>query len=165
MRIGVLSDTHLRTVPEGFIQGLRRAFSGVDRVLHCGDWVAPAVMDALEAEGWEVVGVAGNMDPPEIQCRFPATRELDLGGTRIGLIHGWGSPQGIEARVSNVFQEVGVVVFGHTHRPHWGKFRNMWLFNPGAACGWGNPQGRTVGLLDIGEMVHGSIVQLEGVGW
>lgn len=164
MRIGVLSDTHLKTAPHGFIRALRVALGEVELVLHCGDWVSPAVMEAMEAEGWDVIGVAGNMDSPELHRRLPVKRELEVGGIKVGLLHGWGSPEGIETKVSRAFGDVEVVVFGHTHRPYWGRFGNLWLMNPGAACGWGNPQGPTVGILEAGDMVRGSILKLEAVG-
>jgi putative phosphoesterase len=162
LRIGVISDTHLRGVPQGFLQGLKKAFHGVELVLHCGDWVSRGVLDAMVGQGWEVVGVAGNMDPSEIHCVVPVKRELELEGIKIGLVHGWGAPGGIEARVSSAFQRVELVVFGHTHRPFWGRWGELWLFNPGAASGWGNPQGPTVGILEVGETLRASIVPLKG---
>ncbi len=163
MRIGVISDTHLRRVPEDFLEGLRIAFQGVDVLLHCGDWVSKAVLEALAAQGWEVLGVAGNMDPPELHSVVPAKRELNLEGRRLGLVHGWGAPGGIEKRVMSSFQGVDVVVFGHTHRPFWARLGEVWLFNPGSAAGMGNPKGPTVGILDMGEEIRASIVPLGGV--
>lgn len=163
MRIGVISDTHLRRVPEGFLEGLRIAFQGVDVLLHCGDWVSKAVLEALAAQGWEVLGVAGNMDPPELHSVVPAKRELNLEGRRLGLVHGWGAPGGIEKRVMNSFQGVDVVVFGHTHTPFWARLGEVWLFNPGSAAGMGNPKGPTVGILDMGEEIRANIVPLGGV--
>lgn len=162
MRIGVLSDSHLRTMPPDFLEGLKTAFRGVDLVFHCGDWVSKAVLEALTGQGWEVLGVAGNMDPPELHCAVPVKRELEVQGTRIGLVHGWGAPRGIERRVIGVFPGVDIVVFGHTHQPFWGKLGEVWLFNPGSAAGWGNPQGPTVGILDLGAEIQASIVCLKG---
>jgi|Deesub1362A_J573_1020465.scaffolds.fasta_scaffold00247_40 hypothetical protein len=160
MRIGVVSDTHLTGVSEEFLQALRRSFVGVDRLLHCGDYVDPSVLEMLEAEGWEVIGVAGNMDPPSIRGSLPATREVRLGQYRVGLTHGWGAPTGIEKRVVRAFEGVDGVVFGHSHRPFWGEVEGIWAFNPGAACGWGSPKGRTVGILDLGKGVRARILVL-----
>lgn len=162
MRIGVLSDSHLQRMDEEFMESLRVAFQGVDLVFHCGDWVSKAVLDAMNAQGWEVVGVAGNMDPPEIRCAVPEKREMEIGGRRIGLVHGWGAPAGIEKRVMELFQGVDMVIFGHTHKPFWAKVGGVWLFNPGSAAGWGNPQGPTVGILDVGEEIKANIVSLRG---
>lgn len=162
MRIGVISDTHLKVVPKEFLEGLRTAFQGVDLVFHCGDWVSIAVLEAIAAQEWEILGVAGNMDPPEIHGQIPVKREVELEGRRIGLVHGWGAPGGIENRVKGIFQEVDVVVFGHTHKPFWAKLGEVWLFNPGSAAGWGNPQGPTVGILDVGEEIKANVVRLRG---
>jgi len=162
MRIGVLSDSHLSRMPEDFLEALKIAFQGVDLVFHCGDWVSKAVLEAMTAQGWEVMGVAGNMDPPEIRCAVPVKRELVLEGRRVGLVHGWGAPGGIEKRVMGVFEGVDMVVFGHTHKPFWAKVGGVWLFNPGSAAGWGNPKGPTVGILDLGEEIKASVVCLGG---
>jgi len=59
VRIGVLSDTHMQNASEGFLRALRILFRDVDRILHCGDWVAAPVVDALQGEGWDVMGVSG----------------------------------------------------------------------------------------------------------
>jgi len=161
LRIGVISDTHMRAPSEEFFLALRVLFGGVEKVLHCGDYVALSVLERLQAEGWDVIGVAGNMDPHEIQTGLPSTRTLRLGGRTIGMIHGWGPPQGLEKRVAGAFQGVDGVVFGHSHRPHWGRLGGLWLFNPGTACGWGSPSGATVGILELGEAVSGHVLPLK----
>lgn len=160
MRFGVLSDTHLTSYSRGFVKSLRKAFRGVERIIHCGDFVDLVVLDMLLGEGWDVLGVAGNMDNGDILNRLPKSKKVRCGEKTIGVIHGWGSPSGIEQRVINAFADVDVVVFGHTHRPHWARWGQVWLFNPGAACGWGSSTGPTVGLLDIGEEVQGLIIPL-----
>lgn len=160
-RIGVLSDTHMRGLSKSFLEALRRAFDTVEKVLHCGDYVDPSVLDTLCGEGWDVIGVAGNMDVAEIQRTLPITRRIRVGQTRIGLIHGWGAPHGLERRVVQAFDDVDGVVFGHSHQPYWGYLESVWAFNPGAACGWGSSKGRTVGILDVGDPVIGHIVPIE----
>ncbi len=161
MRIGVLSDTHMQNASEGFLRALRILFRDVDRILHCGDWVAAPVVDALQGEGWDVMGVSGNMDPPEVQRLLPSSRQILVNGKKIGLVHGWGSPHGIEARLKEAFPSLDVLIFGHTHRAHWGRFGEMWLFNPGSAGSWGSTGGGTVGILEVGEEVKGQILSLK----
>ncbi len=161
MRIGVISDTHMRAPSEDFLGALRVLFEGVEKVIHCGDYVALGVLEGLRAEGWDVMGVAGNMDTEEIQRSLPLTRTVHMGGMTIGVIHGWGAAQGLEKRVAGAFQGVDGVVFGHSHRPHWGRLGDVWLFNPGTACGWGSPSGATVGILEIGEGVSGRVLPLK----
>ncbi len=164
MKVGVLSDTHMRTPPPGFSAALREAFQDVGTVLHCGDCVHGSVLDMLSAQGWEVLAVAGNMDPAELHRALPRTRVAQIGGRRIGMVHGWGAPDGIEKRVLAAFDDVDGVVYGHSHRPQWRRIEGTWLFNPGAACGWGSPLGPTVGVLEIGADVEGRIVSVRFAG-
>jgi uncharacterized protein len=161
VRIGVLSDTHMSGPSRGFLAELRQSFAGVHRVLHCGDCVRLSVLDMLQEEGWEVTGVAGNMDDAAVRESLPVARTIRFENTTIGLVHGWGSHQGLEGRVAGAFDGVDGVIYGHSHRPHWGRVGGMWLFNPGAACGWGSPKGPTVGILEIGEQVKGTIISLK----
>ncbi|MGQ9654147.1 MAG: metallophosphoesterase family protein [Thermodesulfobacteriota bacterium] len=161
MRIGVISDTHMRALSEDFLGAVKVLFEGVEKVIHCGDYVALGVLEGLRAEGWDVMGVAGNMDDEEIQRSLPMSRTVRLGGITIGVIHGWGSAQGLEKRVAGSFDGVDGVIFGHSHRPHWGHWGDVWLFNPGTACGWGSPSGATVGILEIGERVTGTVLPLK----
>jgi putative phosphoesterase len=161
LRIGVLSDTHMREPSRGFLEGLKRVFESVEQVLHCGDYVDGSVLEMLHGEDWEVIGVAGNMDGSEVQRMLPPRRRIRVGNTRIGVIHGWGPPQGLERRVAQAFEDVDGVVFGHSHQPYWGYVEQVWVFNPGAACGWGSPMGCTVGILELGGRVHGRIIPIE----
>ena len=162
MKIGVISDTHLRSGFDPLVESLKRALGEVELIFHCGDWVSLELLEALQRHGWKVVGVSGNMDSPEVSRVLPQRREMELEGKRLGLVHGWGAPHGIEGRVMGLFHGIDVIIFGHTHSPFWGKREGVWLFNPGAACGWGNPRGRTVGILDVGEEVKAQVIVLEG---
>src|SRR5260370_19074430 len=82
-RVGVIEDTH---VPEalsalpGEIAGL---FQGVDLILHAGDISSKEVLDELRlvAPG---VAVPGNHD----RIDLPGRAIVEVGGKRIGLIHG-----------------------------------------------------------------------------
>lgn len=160
MKIGVISDTHLRSVPESFIEELKRVLGDVGTLVHCGDWVCPELFHVLEARGWQVLGVAGNMDPPEVRSLLPEKRVLELQGSKVGIVHGWGSPEGIEKRVVGAFQGVDLILFGHTHRPFSGGYGGVKLFNPGALCGWGNPQGPTLGIVEVGGAIEAKVVPL-----
>jgi len=162
MKIGVLSDTHKHGVKRRFIETLRDAFSGVEKVLHCGDYVDPAVFEALCGESWEFIGVPGNMDDRSIQRNLPTSRQIRLGDINVGLIHGWGPPQGLEHRVAREFDGVDGVIFGHSHIPYWGHVGALWLFNPGAACGWDANNGGTVGILHVDHEVTGDVIPLKG---
>ena len=89
MRIGVVSDTHLprfgRSLPEALVAELREV--RVERLIHCGDWTDPFVVELLE-EIAPVDGVAGNNDPPELAARFGYAPVVELEGVRVGITHG-----------------------------------------------------------------------------
>jgi len=158
MRVGVLSDTHLRAPDESFKRLMRERFSDVDAVIHAGDIVSPAVLDYLSA--WELYAVAGNMDGWEIAKRLPEKRVITLGGVDIGVIHGGGAPSGLEERVLSSFNAVSCIVFGHSHNPV-NKMKNgVLLFNPGSPTDSRFTKKNSIGYLTIGEDISGEIVYL-----
>jgi len=123
MRIGVISDTHLprfgQTLPPGLVRGLAEV--GVERLIHCGDWTEPFVVDLLEAIV-PVHGVAGNNDPPELAARFGFAPVVELAGVRIGVTHGHIGPTHLTTpeRAKLAFaREAGLaaICFGHSHIP------------------------------------------------
>jgi len=139
MRIGVVSDTHLprfgRSLPEALIRGFRDA--RVERLIHCGDWTDPFVVDLLEAIA-PVRGVAGNNDPPEFAARFGYAPVVELDGLRIGITHGHIGPTHIttpeRARLAFAQQrDLAAICFGHSHIPSvtWTASGTL-LVNPGS---------------------------------
>jgi hypothetical protein len=133
MRVGVISDTHLGAaavkLPDALVSGLR----GVDLILHAGDWVSPHVVALVEAIA-PVESVAGNNDGPDIASRFGYSKRLELGGVRIGLVHGDGFRKTTAERALDTFADDApdVVVFGHSHIPERRQVGRTLLFNPGS---------------------------------
>ncbi|MDY6794863.1 MAG: metallophosphoesterase family protein [Actinomycetota bacterium] len=130
IRIGLVADTHIPKVAPNLPAYLLDVLSGVDLILHAGDLVEVSVLERLR-ELAPTRAVAGNMDRPEVRAVLPEREVMDLEGARVGLIHGWGSPFGIERRVLSRFQGMDVVVFGHTHKPLVEKRKGTLLVNPG----------------------------------
>ncbi|MVP02397.1 metallophosphoesterase family protein [Paenibacillus lutrae] len=134
MRIGILSDTHMRRaagkLPEAVIQGL----SGVDLILHAGDWTSPEVIEWVK-EIAPVESVLGNNDGPDIAEYFGRTKIVSAGGKRIGLVHGDRGPgKSTEQRALLTFrdEQPDIIVFGHSHIPHHEYVDGILLFNPGS---------------------------------
>lgn len=159
VRIGVLSDTHLHRVSGGFKDLLDHTLADTDVLFHVGDFTSPQILEYLS--GRPFYGVCGNMDPLEIQSRLPGKCVVELGGYRFGLVHGWGSSEGLEERVSDVFQHVDVIVYGHSHKPMNRVREGVLLFNPGTACGYSAEGLHSVGILECGEKVRGEIVRVD----
>src|SRR5262249_44697120 len=85
--VAVVSDTHLprgpRPLPERCVELLR----GADPVLHAGDVTAADVLDSLRSLGPPVEAVYGNMDDAELRAALPKERVVEVGETRIGIVH------------------------------------------------------------------------------
>lgn len=159
MKIGILSDTHLRKVTRELRDLYARHLSDVDVILHAGDFVSPAIISFLSQK--DFYGVWGNMDPPEIRSMLPEIMRLDLGGYRIGLIHGWGAPEGIEDRVRGAFFDRDVIVYGHSHRAANHMRGGVLFFNPGSACGYTSAGFHSVGILTIDDGIRGEIIDID----
>ena len=151
MRIGVLSDTHV-TSPAEIPEQILTALAKVDLIVHTGDFVAKGVLDGLNQLG-EVKAVRGNMDSEELKRLLPEKDLLSIEGKRIGVIHGWGAPFGIEDRVREMFEDVDIIIFGHSHHSKNEVKKDILFFNPGRARD-------SFGILTIGEKVKGEIIKL-----
>lgn len=153
LTVAVISDTHLprgdRALPDACVARLRAA----DHILHAGDLVTRAVLDALEALGPPVWAVAGNVDEPELQERLSAARVVELGEVRIGMVHDAGPAAGRLARMRRRFGDCDAVVFGHSHIPlHETELEAgipFQLFNPGSPTDRRRQPHHTMGLARI----------------
>jgi len=151
MKIGVVSDTHATSfakVPDRVLIALAE----VDLIIHAGDFIARDVLDGLKQLG-EVKAVWGNMDSDELKRILPEKELLLIEGKRIGVTHGSGSPYGIEDRVSRMFEDVDVIVYGHSHQSKNEIKKGILFFNPGQAR-------NSFGILTVGEEVKGEIINL-----
>jgi uncharacterized protein len=147
VKIGVLSDTHLSRVTQEFRRALSDTLGPMDGLIHAGDMTALEVHDYLST--WGLRAVRGNMDEPALQGLLPEKLIFDIEGVRIGVMHGRGGPQGLENVVAGEFQDVDLIVFGHSHIPLVGKRGDVTLFNPGSFRSTSSTRG-TAGLIEIG---------------
>lgn len=159
MKIGVISDTHLKR-PSALLEKVVEAyFQDVDLILHAGDLTSLEVLDVFK--GKQVVAVAGNNDSREVKRRLPAEEVIRVNHLRIGLIHGWGLPMmGIERRIGSLFSGIDCLVYGHTHWAVNHSRNGLLYFNPGAFSGgissfWR----RRIGFLHIAEEIRGEIIR------
>jgi len=162
LRIAVLSDTHLADSGDAhaFLQDLiENVLAPVDMILHAGDLVAPELLSAFD--GYPIHAVRGNMDPavPGV----PIKKIIVVGDFTIGMIHGWGAPDGIEERAYEEFSSVSIdcLVYGHSHRPACHRRDGILFFNPGSATDRRGTAYHSVGLLEIGRDIEGTIIRLD----
>jgi len=158
VRIGVLSDTHLRRVSSALQEIYDAHLSEKDLILHAGDVVSTEIVDFLCRRPFQ--GVHGNMDPLEVREALPRKKVMELGPYRVGLIHGWGSASGLEDRIWREFGNVDVIVYGHSHEPANHVREGVLLFNPGTATGFSATGKHTIGILEMGDTIHSEIVTL-----
>ena len=150
MKIGVLTDTHIHSseeIPEEVV----KAFSEVDLIVHCGDFVTLEVLEGLRQIN-ELKAVRGNMDSDEIKSILSKAELLIINDKRIGIIHGSGAPQGIEYRIREEFGEVDVIIYGHTHEVCNRIIDGVLFFNPG-------PGRYSYGVLTIEAKITGEIIE------
>lgn len=133
MRLLIISDTHLprraRDLPTQVWEEVERA----DAVIHAGDWCDLESLASLQARAERVVGVYGNNDGPELRERLPEVAREELGGVRFAVVHETGQAKGREKRCANLFPDVDVLVFGHSHIPWDTRAETgLRLINPGS---------------------------------
>jgi len=156
--VGVLSDTHLRTVTRELVDIYDRYLSDKDLVLHCGDVVSKEILDMLGRKDFH--GVCGNMDTPEVRELLPEKRTLRIGNFNLGLIHGYGSPDGLEDRIKGEFGKVDIIVYGHSHNASNHVREGVLFFNPGSATGYSRSGRNSIGVLEIGTSIDGRIIEI-----
>jgi putative phosphoesterase len=133
MDLLIISDTHLpkraRDLPAQVWDEVVRA----DVVVHAGDWVDVALLDALEARAARLVACWGNNDGDDLRARLPERSDVTLEGVRFTVVHETGSAKGRDARMAREYPDTDVLVFGHSHIP-WDTTTDsgLRLLNPGS---------------------------------
>jgi uncharacterized protein len=151
IRVGLISDTHglLRADAMAFLQGS-------DYILHAGDICDPHILEQLAALA-PTTAVRGNNDHGPWADRLQETQLLRVGLISIYVIHDLAQLDiDLEAR------NIGVVVSGHSHKPHADKRDGVLYVNPGSAGPRRFKLPIAVGELTIdGRSVSARIVELE----
>ena len=133
VRLLLIADTHVprraRDLPAQVWDEVARA----DVVVHAGDWVAPELLDELESRAARLVACWGNNDGPELRARLPERADAVLEGLHLTVVHETGAMPGRDARMSRLYPDSDVLVFGHSHIP-WDTTTKtgLRLLNPGS---------------------------------
>jgi putative phosphoesterase len=132
-RLLIVADTHLPTRARVLPEQVWVAVDAADVVLHAGDWMEPALLDALEERARRLVGCWGNNDGAELRERLPEVARAEIGGVRFAVVHETGPAAGRERRCAAAYDDVDVLVFGHSHIP-WDTTAatGLRLLNPGS---------------------------------
>jgi putative phosphoesterase len=148
VRVGVVADTHCPEFIDRLPSRIAELLDGVDLILHAGDVSARETLDELGRIA-PVEAVKGDHDQG---LTLPERRLVEVGGKRIGLLHGnrsrlfeepatfagtislglWWPQAGLHGWLRRAFPEADAVVFGHTHHAEARRHAGALLFNPGA---------------------------------
>jgi putative phosphoesterase len=129
----ITSDTHLPKRARDLPSPLWYAVDHADVVIHAGDWVSEAALDALAARARRLIAVYGNNDGPALRARLPEVARADLDGLRLAVVHETGAAAGREARCAARFPDTDLLIFGHSHIPWDSTARTgLRLLNPGS---------------------------------
>lgn len=162
MKIVVISDTHIPDRADGLPARLTEEIRNADLVIHAGDFVGIDFLRKLKSISKELKAVWGNMDPPEIRNLLPQKEIFKAGNFKIGVFHGYGSPNRIFEVLNPEFKndKPDVIVFGHTHSALNEKRGSILFFNPGSPtdklCDYCN----TYGLIEAGDEIKGQIIKI-----
>jgi putative phosphoesterase len=133
VRLLLIADTHVPARARDLPARVWEEVATVDVVIHAGDWMALELLDKLESRSARLVACWGNNDGPELRARLPERADVTLAGVRFTVVHETGAASGREARMSRLYPETEVLIFGHSHIP-WDTTTQtgLRLLNPGS---------------------------------
>lgn len=155
----MLSDTHVPGAASFLPPAVFEIFKDVDLILHAGDIVELSVLEELRAIA-PVEAVAGNMDGPEVHLKLPSKKVFVLGNHTIGLIHGKFKIDIQKEMIRKEFDDVDLIVYGHSHKPFWGKIDGIWYLNPGSPTDKRHAPYNSVAVLEIGDDLQADIIRI-----
>lgn len=159
MKIGVIADTHIPVVAAEIPKDVLEHFKDVDMILHAGDLVSVDVLQELNRIA-KTVAVSGNMDHQAVREALPVKTVVEANGYKIGLIHGGGAPWDIVERIREEFDDVDIIVFGHTHQPVKEAVGGVLFFNPGSPTDYRFSSIMSIGILELGEDIDARHIHL-----
>ncbi len=133
MRLLLIADTHVPKRARDLPPRVWEEVGQADAVVHAGDWVAPELLDELQTRAARLIACWGNNDGPALRARLPERAEATLAGVRFTVVHETGAATGREDRMSRLYPDTQVLVFGHSHIPWDTTTRTgLRLLNPGS---------------------------------
>lgn len=161
MKICVLSDSHYKVGDPTFVFDYLRNHK-FDYIVHAGDIGAIDFYNEIMACA-STYCVAGNCDNAYNEQYFGTRQTLPLQKIKLGLIHGHqGTGETPVERLQKIFRydNVDVVVFGHTHEPFNEVIDGVLYFNPGSCSA--KEEKPSLGILEVnGTDIKGEIVYLQ----
>ena len=161
-----MADTHVRTLKE-LPQELLAAIREADYVVHLGDFTSMELLNDLKKSG-NFYGILGNHDDLNLHSELKLMEEVEIGGKKLGLIHGLIVPIASRRRMRRNFYNNGnriqAILYGHTHIPTIKLENGVFFFNPGSVAGKFPAPIKSFGRLTIDGTIKGEIVTLDNRG-
>lgn len=164
MKLGIISDTHDNIeVTEKAIEFFEE--EEVDKVIHCGDTVAPFTAELFDRD-FDFYAVRGNNDGEwnlqetieEFGTWLGEMGELEFDGKQFAVYHGT-KPEVARGLVES--EEYDYVLRGHTHRKKIGEINGTIEINPGGIKLPGQDEKFHVVILDT----ESGEVELHGINY
>jgi uncharacterized protein len=133
VRLLLIADTHVPSRARDLPARVWDEVANADVVVHAGDWTALELLDELESRSARLVACWGNNDGAALRARLPERADVTLAGVRFSVVHETGAATGRDARMSRLYPDRDVLVFGHSHIP-WNTTTKtgLRLLNPGS---------------------------------
>jgi len=157
MQIGLIADSHDRPdTLKAAVEYLNE--TGVELVLHAGDFVAPFALAGLERLHADWRGVFGNNDGERMGLEKVSKGRIagpwlrfEFAGRTIGVIHDE------KTLGAAMVQGLDLLVCGHTHQAKVEQRDGVVMVNPGELCGY--LSGRSsLAVVDLDAMQVESVV-------
>lgn len=120
-RIAVVSDTHSLLRPE-----ITEKMRECELIIHAGDIASRETAEKIESVG-RTYFVRGNADKDSWADEIPVSRELELWGLHIFVIHN-------RRQIVKDLSDKDIVIYGHSHKYSEEYGGSVCYFNPGS-CG------------------------------
>jgi predicted phosphodiesterase len=101
------------------------------------------------------------MDEPVLQAQLPDETVVEVGGSRIGMVHDAGPAAGRAARLRARFTDCQAIVYGHTHVPELFRDEGVWILNPGSPTERRRAPRHAMLVLEVGaDGIRSQLVEL-----
>lgn len=126
----VMGDTHGRQ-DHRLAGSVQAAIHEADAVVHTGDFITQAVLDAFEAECPTLYAVHGNNDSKEVCDRLPPKQVFETEGLRIVVVHGHEHTH-TALSILGRQEDADLLIVGHSHSPQFIQREEVAILNPGS---------------------------------
>ena len=158
MNILVLADTHLKNNIKELPEEVKREIDKDDLLLHAGDFKTLKFYNSLKKQ-IKLKAVAGNVDRNNLKKILNEKEIFRVNGYRIAMIHGHQLQRITPDKLSYLFPEADIIIFGHTHQPFNEKIEGQLFFNPGSSIQKRLQDKYSYGIIKLGEKILSKIIR------